>query len=446
MTSRPPRLVVVRLLLLAACAAALRLPARGAGVPASVDDYIFTVPRLTNHIRGVVITSTNAYRVIRSEDVDWLREAFAERWSIRAGGVHSSSHSPGVGAHVSDAIEETGDFWNGLPRGQSGDSFWLDPDTPLHTGARVYDYGEKVTNTYVLVAYTNAATNAFSTIEMPRTNGTVCVYTNLYRVEWMAPYNQVMTNVHDMTPLDYCRAGDGVFGGYTNTPIHAFGYPSPYGMRTPSIGEITNAWAALRGTKRLADVDYYIITNSPVIFDEYANNFDPDVPPHHGTNDVKFGVRGYELSAACQTNGFWQTSAKYNPPFTAYIPTRFYSSLVTTGGANRVSAEAAFAMFHFSYFFSDVRNPDNDRSVHKEAVVRLPSPSLDISGTNAIAVVRVDSKALCSAAATAAGCPPVPSAGVMYSSPNGESHHWDAESTRFVIIYSITPSVKLPDW
>ena len=444
MISRQSILVVVRLLLLAVCAAALCLPARGAGVPSSVADYIFTVPRLTNHIRGVVITSTNAYRVIRSEDVDWLREAFAERWSIRAGRVPSSPWA-GVGARMGDGDkEETGAFWNGLPRGS--DEGWLDPDTPLHTGARVYDYGEKVTNTYVLVAYTNAATNAFSTIEMPRTNGTVCVYTNLYRVEWMAPYNQVMTNVHDMTPLDYCRAGDGVFGGYTNTPIHAFGYPSPYGMRTPSIGEITNAWAALRGTKRLADVGYYSITNSPVIFDEYANNFDPDVPRHQGTNDVQFGVRGYKLSAACQTNGFWQTSAKYNPPFTAYIPTRFDSSLVTTGGANRVSAEAAFASFHFSYFFSDVRNPDNDRSVQKEAVVRLPSPTLDISGTNALAVVRVDPKALCSAAATAAGCPAVPSAGVMYSAPNGEYHHWQTESHEFIIIYSITPSVKLPDW
>ena len=444
MISRPSILVVVRLLLLAACASALRLPARGAGVPSSVADYIFTVPRLTNHIRGVVITSTNAYRVIRSEDVDWLREAFAERWSIHAGRVPSSPRA-GVGARMGDGDkEETGNLWNGWPRGS--DEGWLDPYTQLHTGARVHDYGEKVTNTYVVVAYTNAVTNALSTIEMPRTNGTVCVYTNLYRVEWMAPYNQVVTNVHDMTPLDYCRAGDGVFGGYTNTPVHEFGYPSDYGMRTPSIGEFTNAWAALRGTKRLADVGYYSITNSPVIFDEYANNFDPDVPPHHGTNDVQFGVRGYELSAACQTNGFWQTSAKYNPPFTAYIPTRFDSSLVTTGGASRVSAEAAFASFHFSYFFSDVRNPDNDRSVHKEAVVRLPSPTLDISGTNALAVVRVDPKALCSAAATAAGCPAVPSAGVMYSSPNGESHHWDAESTRFVIIYSITPSVKLPDW
>lgn len=443
MISRQSILVVVRLLLLAVCAAALCLLARGAGVPSSVADYIFTVPRLTNHIRGVVITSTNAYRVIRSEDVDWLREAFAERWSIRAGRVPSSPWA-GVGARMGDGDkEETGAFWNGLPRGS--DEGWLDPYTQLHTGSRVYDYGEKVTNTYVVVAYTNAATNALSTIEMPRTNGSVCVYTNLYRVEWMAPYNQVVTNVHAMTPLDYCRAGDGVFGGYTNTPVHEFGYPSDYGMRTPSIGEFTNAWAALRGTKRLADVNYYA-TNLPVRIDEYANNYDPDAPPYHGTNDVVFTQYGYELMSGCETNGYWNTRAIYNPEYTACIPTRFYSSLVSAGGANRVSTEAAFAHFHFSYFFHDVRNPDSDRSVHKDAVVRLPSPTLDISGTNALAVVRVDPKALCSAAATAAGCPAVPSAGVMYSAPNGEYHHWQTESHEFIIIYSITPSVKLPDW
>ena len=443
MISRPSILAVVRLLFLAACAAALRLPARGAGVPSSVADYIFTVPRLTNHIRGVVITSPNAYRVIRSEDVDWLREAFAERWSILSGSVPSRP-SLGVGAHVSDAMDETGEFWNGWPRGS--DSGWLDPDTQLLSGARVYDYGEKVTNTYVVVAYSNAVTNAFSTIEMPKTNGTVCVYTNRYQLELRAPYNQVMTNVHSMTPLDYCRAGDGVFGGYTNTPIHAFGYPSDYGMRTPSIGEITNAWAALRGTKRLADVDLYSITNSPVIFDEYANNFDPDASPYHGTNDVRFGLYGYELASTCYTNGYWMTRAVYNPPFTAYIQTRFDSSIVTYGGANRVSIEAAFAYFHFAYFFSDARHPDSDRAVQKYAVVRLLPPSLDISGPRAIAVVRVDPMALCSSAAMAAGGPPVPSAGVMYSPQNGESHHWQTEAPRFILIYTNTPSVKLPDW
>ena len=443
MISRPSILAVVRLLFLAACAAALRLPARGAGVPSSVADYIFTVPRLTNHIRGVVITSTNAYRVIRSEDVDWLREAFAERWGIIYGGVPSRP-SPGVGAHVSDAIDETGGFWNGWPRGS--DSGWLDPDTQLLSGARVYDSGEKVTNTYVVVAYSNAVTNAFSTIEMPRTNGTVCVYTNRYQLELRVPYNQVMTNVHSMTPLDYCRAGDGVFGGYTNTPIYAFGYPSYNGMRTPSIGEITNAWAALRGTKRLADVGIYSITNSPVIFDEYANYYVSDAQTYHGTNDVRFGVYGYDLASTCYTNGHWMTRAVYNPPFTAYIPTRFDSSIGTAGGANRVSMEAAFVYFHFSYFFSDARHPDSYRAVQKYAVVRLPSPSLDISGHNAIAVVRVDTKSLCSAAATAAGCPPVPSAGVMYSPQNGESHNWKTEGPRFIFIYSITPSVKLPDW
>ena len=75
----------------------------------SAADYIFTIPTLTNHIRGVVVDvdSANAYRVIRSEDADWVREALAERNAILAGSVNATSNNVGP-------IVRRGDIPNGL--------------------------------------------------------------------------------------------------------------------------------------------------------------------------------------------------------------------------------------------------------------------------------------------------------------------------------------------
>ena len=145
----------------------------------SVADYIFTVPILTNDIQGVVMNPAEPYGVIRSEDVDWFTEAFAERTALQLGFI--GNRPAGVGAQIRQV--SFAPLWNGPTR--NSDSGWLDPDVTLLSGVRLYDVnrlsdGVTVTNIYQETAYTNAVTNAFSTIKMPMTNGTVSVHTNTW--------------------------------------------------------------------------------------------------------------------------------------------------------------------------------------------------------------------------------------------------------------------------
>ena len=405
-------------------------------------DYIFTLPLLTNGIQGKVIDPSEPYGAIRSEDVDWIHEALAERYSLQGGDF--AVRRPGTGARIS-----VDNSWISPIGWVDSPDAWLDPAAPLLTGVRLSPYAgvPDLTNVVVRSTYTNAVSNAFSVVEMPMTNGTVSVWTNKWSADVLLPSTETVTNVHEWTPLDLCHGVAGEpFPMYTNTPRVSYGTLDRAFRRIPSAQSISNAYAVLRGTKRLADVG--VLWTNHVLYveeDAYGGN---GAPTYHRTNSVSSFISGarYQLSASCQTNGYWSTLENHVIPFTADIPTRFYSSLVTTGGANRVSIEAAFVYLYFSYFFRDDRRPDSSRIVQTNAILRLSSPSLDTSGERARVMVALDIKACCSAVAEAAGCPAVPSAGVMYAAPIGEHHAWDADEEGCVIIYSIAPSVKLPDW
>ncbi len=429
------QLAVAGLLSAALCAAAA---ARAAGVSVpqrSAADYFFTVPRLTNHIQGVIIDPsepTNSYRVIRSEDVDWFLEAFRERAILQSGGF--THQVPGTGAHVNDPAFTAGYvFWNGSPRGSDGG--WLDPDVPLLMGIRTCGWigGEVWTNVYTVASYTNGYTNAFSTIEMPLTNGTTSVFTNAWRAPMRFPTTVTHTNAHAASLLDYCQPeGAGAFGGYTNCPSQALSLPFP------TLSEFTNAVSALRGTKRLADVGVSH-TNDTVSIDETAH----DGTLYQATTNSVVGGIAYELHAECNTNGSWWADASYTKPFTAVIPTRFDSSLVTTGGASRVAVEAVFMNMYV--FFTHYDHGTQDLFIQTNAVIRI-SGTLNTGSQKAVVLAHVDPKSICSSVANAVGASSVPEAGVYYKPGSGESFLWSAAADRFVVIYSITPSVKLQDW
>ena len=59
-----------------------------ASVPqTSADKYYFTVPKHPGGISGIVMGDPPEYRVMRSEDIDWLNEAYAERNALRSGAI-----------------------------------------------------------------------------------------------------------------------------------------------------------------------------------------------------------------------------------------------------------------------------------------------------------------------------------------------------------------------
>lgn len=398
-------------------------PASAVSVPqTSVSDYIFSRPVLTNHIRGVVVDTANPYRVIRSEDVDWLREAFAERIAISTGRI--GRPSTGVGARVRKAdiqmaLNETG---------------WLDADAPLLSGTRLVPASLTTTNTYAQTTYTNAWTNALSLITMPMTNGTVSVHTNSWRVQKRVPVESVATNVHGWTCVDFCHGVDGVpFPVYSNATKNVWGYGRESIYDLPTITSIDYARDILRGTKRLADDVVATWTNSVRAIYEWQS----DAPSYDVDTNI-VGTCTFHFNA-----GSYSAEMERTEPFTAVVPTRFSSSLVTTGGANRVSIEAVFARCHFSYIHFS--GSDTDTHINTDAVVRLGESTLDLSGTKAFCRVPMSAYGICSACASAASVPSPPSS-VEYRTSEDTGAVWDFSLIHLILFYSITPSVKLPDW
>lgn len=387
----------------------------------SAADYIFTAPRLTNHIHGVLIdTATNGYRVIRSEDVDWLNEAVAERAHIVGGRLPETNRiSAGVGPVVKSEDVPRYIFTSG----------WLDGDAPLLENCRFFDGDRAFTNVYRQTHYTNAVSNAYSVIEMPMTNGTTSVYTNSWAVEKHRYYTQTYTNI-TRSLVDWCHGVDGEpFPTYTNDEQLAV-FDRKYKTSIPTVRYFDAVREALRGTVRLAD-ESLMFTNATYTIYEYQED-----GGGHGIRTNFIGGAYYNFYA-----NSWIAEREQMPPFIASIPTRFDSSLVTTGGVSRVAVEAAYATGWFSYSHTT----EHTHSISKQAIVRLAGPSLDLSGNKACCRVSLNTHAMCSTCASTAGVP-VPPIALSYREPENSSSSWSFSIDTFVIFYRITPSTKLPDW
>ncbi len=377
----------------------------------SAADYIFSTPRLTNHIHGVLIDATNSYGVIRSEDIDWIIEALSERQSLVFGRIGNLT---GVGPVVRRL-----DMPDVSMRGA-----WLDGDAPLLSGIRFYRSGQVFTNISTQATYTNGVTNAFSVITMPLTNGTVSVFTNSWSIGgtsyqaggWRFPATITVTNVYTCNNVDYCHGVEGVpFPERTNAAPSKLEWLTGMLCHIPSAKYVTSVRESLRDTVRLADDTGYFTNNAPYIIDEFADGgYYTDYNVDVGYN---FDLDSHEF--------------RRNPASTAYIPTRFDSSLAT----NRVAIEALYAYGTFSY--SDVGNNFNN-----SFMMRLSTPILDLSTEKAVCRIFLDPHAICSACASAAGVPEPPSS--LNSGIGTQAWHSNVES--FVVFYRITPSVRLPSW
>lgn len=424
----------LHIFLIALCAA--RCEAGYFEVPQqTVSDYIFTAPILTNNIQGKVIDPAEPYGVIRSEDVDWIHEALAERSSLLAGDF--VPRRPGTGERINVA-----NSWIAPIGWVDSPDAWLDADASLLSGGRLATYTviPDFTNIVNRSTYTNAVTNAFSVITMSITNGTVSVWTNKWSAGIFLPCAETVTNVHEWTPLDLCHGIDGVpFPMYTNTPRLAYGTLGRAFLRIPSAQSISNAYAILQGTKRLADAETWP-TNTIYNLSESASKYSS----YSATTNYGLGSIIFKQTSSCDTNGFWNGFVQRTIPFDADIKTRFKSALVTTGGAMRVSANAAYA--YGSTYFRRTNRDVTELLTQTNFIVRLASPTLDTSGTQAVVRAHVDTKSICSSVAAMAGMTAPPDSGVEFVPDLGFSFQWDISLESFILIYTISPTVKLPSW
>lgn len=439
MMRRRLQIALLALLALGGGAAGPRSAAAARVAQSSAADYHFHKPALSNHIQGVVMGWPPEYRVIRSEDIDWLREAWNERNCIATGTTNIPSsyynyYSTNIVAASPAIVQQGHTSWFGTFRndriGTVDDGGWLDGSAPLLNGARVIDSDMVTTNDVTETAYTNTVTNAFSTITMPMTNGTESVYTNQWTWERSVKFTRRVAKRHVWTALDWCQPeGAGPFPG--NTGVDAL--PGWYSV-FPSVAIISNAYANLRSTVRLADVGLSAENGGISVKRERVGD---DIRPPV-MND--YTTKTYELLAETDENGNGFARENSPEPRVALIRTRFLSALNQIGGAERIDVEAVFVIGFFQYSSSD-----HSHDVATPVVVRLSSATLDTSGPHAYVQVRVDARSVGSAAASAAGAPGIP-AGVGYQAAAGTSQSWSYTEDTFVIIYRITPSVKLTGW
>ena len=498
--------------------------------PNAASNYLFSTPLRPAHIKGLVMGSPPAYYVPRSEDIDWIEEAAAEREALRSGGFPSSENTvlrPEFGkwdlaatnrfyrwvtavdaAGVTNVVVgyhlvtnspaslfnravidrenlntrvgmAAGDLWN--PIGSMEYRYgYLSTNATLTLGAKLCKEGI-YTNIYSVAGYTNVWTNATSTISMPMTNGTVSVHTNTWTATKHFPTTFTITNVCAILPFDACHSGDGPFPGYTNAP--------PLNSLFPSAPvAFSNDYAALRGAVRLAD-SLRTPTNAPAkriyslkergvqytneIYSSYAaitptpwtNNYTRtytnlneaswcdyvfrrehqvwDVTVNYYTEPDEYGNTNIESTVVSEFSIFSEENRA--PGDTAVFKTRFTSSLVTTGRTMRVEAEAMYAAVEFQYSNYHITNSEDRVEIRTNVVVRLAGPVLDVSETNATVKVSIDERAICVAAAQAAGAPAPPSS--LDGDPGeGRGESWNCDRTGYYIFYRTHPSSKLDGW
>lgn len=419
--------------------------------PATAADYIFHRPVLTNNIRGVVMGWPPAYRVIRSEDVDWILEAWEERAAIRSGSTNRNNRA--VGATVKrDDLADISTFWNGWPREDEG---WLDGSVELATARVPFSHWGQVTTNIWLYEDTASITNipetyydigvsksnGFTVITMPLTNGTLSVFTNRWTWEY-ADKEKVFvtaTNIHTWTHLDWCQADPSApFPGNMDAPRLNW---SGSLIEFPTVSAVSNAYQNLRSTSRLADIDCLETNHCATIYSTQRNG----VLSRPITNANQ--TLSYYLSLYASTNGqsYSGTETAQHTPYVAHVPTRFKSYINTIGGSQRVELEAAYAPVSLDYYFRDGFHRSPTESVMTNVMIRISDATLDMSGDTIYVHVPYNARQLCTLAATAVDLPPVPSDGVMHRPDDGETFEWECKSLGFVFIYRISPSVKLPD-
>lgn len=475
--------------------------------PSSAADYIFSTPLFPASISGKVIGAPPEYYEPRGEDVEWLFEALEERLALESGeappasiysipqlgkwslsetnrfytwatavdasgvtnvvvGYSLVTNAQHAGISVQNAQTMFSSMFYMIPAlVSSGNSGYFDSDVALATSARAaYDSADHAlfTNVSFTITYTNElfTTNVF--FEMQMTNGATSVYTNRWTATYLAPVTNISTNVWEAVPLDYCHTGDGRF------PRLDIGTSAYTPISQDIVSKLTNAYSVIRRANRLAD-DAAPTNMSPTTMYFRRLSYSE---PGFSTNSVitttnSSGVvkASYYLSGSWTKGWAWDNDEnKYvewsdsvfvsedsTPTYLAHVPTRFKSSLVTTGNTERVEIEAAFAVVDFTYSSShsvgEYPNIETvtDEDVRKICVVPILFEPLDTSLPVARGMVTLNSRSLCVSAASAAGVRGPPDAD-GYTPGERTSSTWLADVESVVLIYRTKPSSKFTGW
>jgi len=400
-------LAVVRLL-----SAALSVGAASV-TPSAATDYIFTTPLFPASIRGEVMGDPPAYYDPRGEDVDWMFEAFEERFALMDGVMPSldTYFYPSFGTwdlsatnnfiRWSTAVNSSGKtnvvvgyslltnaptfslasqdvaalydqiqlvlltrrlgYETGSDTGYR--IFYLDASAELSDSARVaYDRyrAPSYTNVTSSIIYTNLVSTNLSTVVMPMTNGTVSVFTNMWSATYSFPVTNAVTNVVEACPIDYCHALTGPFPGFPNAAEFDAAV-----MRPKRDGVTARMYDALRAASRLADEISITNVSPPSVIYSHSIYDSPDGQVETSgttTNNSGFVGCSYTIYGLNQMSYTWDSqSGQYvvypqmsvtesrTPVYDAEAPTRFSSDVVTTGNAARVEIEAAYAIVEFYY-------------------------------------------------------------------------------------------------
>ena len=339
---------------------------------------------------------------------------------------------------------------------------YLDPDVSIITNARILAAGvlPSSTNVYMVAGYTNAVTNSTSTILMPMTNGTVSVHENRWTAYRSYLALTAVTNVASLSPLDYCHIGEGAFPGFTNAPPLA-------GVQHVPVA-LSNSYVSLRGTTRLADPTLSPTNGPPASVDSYyymgvLERSSTNAPPSFVGYTESYSVGGehynvlwdYDEETGTPVYEWFHTSEEHHAAPVQHgltLPSRFISDVVTTGGVQRVTVEAAFALLSFQYSL-DYRNEETDvyeqvADISKRVVVPIAAPEiLDATdATTAHLTLTVDARSLLAAAAIASGAPPPPQSAAAFTPAQGYSEYWSADWASFILIYRTHPTSKFADW
>lgn len=461
--------------------------------PASATNYYFSTPLRPGAIRGEVMVSTPTYYVPRSEDIDWIAEAYGERAALNGSYSRPGSSTFLLPSFGTWDLAETNRFYkyvtavdpagvtnivigynlvtNSPPSGYSPGPYlgsgvragtlasylwnptadrhsFLEPSAQLVEDARVFEGGSHYyTNVYYVSGFDFSETNAASVVEMPMTNGTVSVYTNKWYEPVNTPVSTPFTNVIGYLIIDFCHTGVGIFPCYTNVPPMTPAYHS-----MPEV--LSNDYAAVRGAVRLADFESDLNTYPTPEFRLSRTYLDGAEEPPLRTNRNYTSKYYYSFSGTGLQ--WWDGDSQTYIPHTEVeerytlplahnttLVTRFSPWAVTTGGVERVSVEAAYVEAECFY------GPPSQSGLSDQfyAVLRVDAPErLTVTPSNTCVTVTLNARNLADRAFSAAGKPAIPQDLTAYELDPDYAESWSFDAHYFILIYRIHPTTKFDDW
>ncbi len=462
--------------------------------PDAATNYCFVTPWHPSTIKGYVMCTNLAngtyrkeYLTPRTEDADWILEAYSERQLLcNARNTYYSGtnntplvsfNSRGVYYTPWSAAVEDCDYDNLRSSSYYYDSQWLDPDTELRADMDYLELPDKLpveTNVFYVTTidassnpdassawWPGITTNATSYVTTSLTNGTQSVHTNQWTVTRFWPRVSVLsTNVYTYSLLDYCQASTSTHFprlmvndvGTTNNLPEVVRYN--YSRRWTE--GLYHTYDSFRRTTRLADYCQSPSTNKFVKDQRYTPR-ENGIPTWHAYTSVATNPTMATVFAWGRYNASTNSYISALIPRTFWVPyeTRFESQLATTGGVDRVEIEAAYLLVSCGYDLT-VNSESKVSFVGRSLLVPVPSGAYRLTTQTGedplLAEIYVEPMSLAVIAFGYFGVdiPPTNpldrSLTVTTSYGGNFRQSWSVTPEQAVFIYKITPYSKFASW